>query len=84
MVIDYALGQKGVREPRAFWVQKNRGHFQAWKHKMTCLENAESELFSILLRHDSRRNAVLRACLLPSLVVFDVVVVVVAHFSTGR
>lgn len=23
----------------------------------TCLENAESELFSILFRHDSRRNA---------------------------
>lgn len=30
-------------------------------HKNTCLEKAESELFSILLRHDSRRSAEFRA-----------------------
>lgn len=46
---------------------ESNGNDGKWKVVDTCLENAESELFSILLRHDSRRSAEFRARLLSEL-----------------
>lgn len=48
----------------------------------TCLENAESELFSILLRHDSRRKAEFRARF--ANVPLAAFVFAGTYFSTGR
>lgn len=53
----------------------------------TCLENAESELFSILLRHDSRRSAEFRARLLSELLTAVPLLLAVplgTYRSTGR
>lgn len=52
----------------------------------TCLENAESELFSILLRHDSRRSAELRARLLIELLTVAPLLAfpLATYRSTGR